>query len=144
MKKFKMLDLGNLSYFFGMVLYQRKYVKKVLKRFIMLDWNLAVSPIEANLKLEKNGHEDKVDATLFKQIVGSLRYVCNNMSVIGFYVCLVRRYMDDPRVSHMKAARRIMRYLKGTLNCGILFSRNSDGNDAMITCYLCNLIVNLS
>lgn len=87
----------------------------------MLDSNSASSPIEPNLKLEKHGDEDKVGVTLFKQIVGSLRYACNNWPNIGFSVGLVSRYMYEPKVSHMKAARRILRYLKGSLSCGIIF-----------------------
>ena len=82
-----MSGLGNLSYFLGVefqntkqgiVLYQRKYVKEILKRFKMDESNLASSLVETNLKLEKHGKEDRVDATLFKQIIGHLRYVCNS------------------------------------------------------------------
>lgn len=89
----------------------------------MLDSNLATSPIEENLKLEKNGDDDKVDAILFKQLVGSLRYVCNSRPDICFSVGLVRRYMDDPRVFLTKSARRILRYLKGTLNWNLFSSK---------------------
>ncbi|XP_050920414.1 uncharacterized mitochondrial protein AtMg00810-like [Lathyrus oleraceus] len=96
----------------GMALHQRKYVKEILKRFLMDDSSPASSPVEPNLNLEKHGEEDKVDATLFKQIIGSMRYVCNTRPDIGFLVGLVSIYMSEPRVSHMKAARRIMRYLK--------------------------------
>jgi len=45
--------------------------------------------IEANMKLEKDGEEDKVDATSFKQIVGSFRYLCNRRLDICFLVGLV-------------------------------------------------------
>lgn len=96
----------------GMVLYQRKYIKEILKRFRMDDLTPASLLVEPNLKLEKHGEEDKVDATLFKQIVESLRYVCNSQPDIGFSVELVIRYMSEPMVSYMKAARRTLRYLK--------------------------------
>jgi len=104
MNEFEMTDLGDLSYFLGMefirtkkgiILHQRKYVREFLKRFRMLESNPAISPIEANPKLEKCGEEEKVDATLFKKIVGSLRYLCNSRPDIGFSVGLVSRYMDD-------------------------------------------------
>src|ERR1044072_2315196 len=116
-----MSDLGNLSYFLGMdfqitkqgmTLHQRKYVKEILKRFRMDNSNLASSPVEPNVKLEKNEEEEKVDVTLFKQIMGSLRYLYNSRPDIGFAVGLVSKYMSEPRVSHMKVARRILRYLK--------------------------------
>ena len=118
-----------------MVLHQRKYVKEILKRFRMDDSNPASSPIEPNLKLENHGEEDKVDVTLFKQIVGSLRYMCNSRPDIGFAVGLVSRYMSEPRVSHMKAARRILRYLKGSIDYGILFRRDSEGKEVTVTCF---------
>jgi len=144
MNEFEITDLGELSYFLGMefirtkkgiILHQRKYVREVLKMFRMLEFNPAASPIEANLKLEKGGEEEKVDATLFKQIVGSLRYLSNSRPDIGFSVGLVSRYMDDPKISHMKAARRILKYLNGTVNHDIFFPASSYDNDAVITCY---------
>ncbi|MCI65780.1 hypothetical protein A2U01_0087038, partial [Trifolium medium] len=48
---------------------------------------------------------------------------------------LVSRYMSEPRVSHMKAARRILRYSKGSINYGILFPRDSKSKEATVTCY---------
>ena len=146
MKEFEMYDLRKLSYFLGMefqmskqgmVLHQRKYVKEILKRFIMDDSNPASSPVEPNVNLEKNGEENKVDTTLFKQIVGSLGYVCNNRPDIGFVVGLVSRYMGEPRVLHMKAARRILRYLKGSINCGILFRRDSEDKEVIANFFRC-------
>jgi len=50
----------------GIILHQRKYVREVLKKFRMLESNLAASLIEANLKLEEGGEEEKVHATLLK------------------------------------------------------------------------------
>ncbi|XP_058734028.1 secreted RxLR effector protein 161-like [Vicia villosa] len=43
--------------------------------------------------------------------------------------------MSEPRASHMKAARRILRYLKGSIDYGILFRRDSEDREATITCY---------
>ena len=48
----------------------------------MDDSNLASLPVEPNVKLEKNVEEEKVDVTLFKQIVGSMRYLCNSRPVM--------------------------------------------------------------
>jgi hypothetical protein len=42
--------------------------------------------------------------------------------------------MDDPRITHMKVARRILIYLNGTVNYGIFFPASSEDNDAVITC----------
>ena len=98
----------------------------------MDDLNPTSSPVEPKMKLEKHGEEVIVDVTLFKQIVVSLRYVCNSRPAIGFSLRLVSRYMDEPKVSHMKAERRILRYLKGSINCGILFPRDFESKEVVI------------
>jgi hypothetical protein len=118
-----------------MVLHQRKYVKGILKRFRMYDSTPTSLSVEANLKLEKHGEEDIVDTTLFKQIVGSMIYVCNSQSNIDFSVKLVSRHMSEPNVSHMNVARRILKYLKESTNYRILFRRDSERKEDMVTCY---------
>ncbi|XP_050875835.1 secreted RxLR effector protein 161-like [Lathyrus oleraceus] len=119
----------------GILLHQRKYVKEILKRLQMDDSAPASSPVEPNLKLEKHRKEDKVGATLFKQNVGSQRYMCNSQPDRGFSVRLMRRYMSEPMVPHVKAARRILRYLKGSINYEILFRRDSENKEAIVTFY---------
>jgi len=142
-KGFEMTHLGNLSHFLGMeliriekgiILHQGKYAKEVLKRFRMFESNSAASLVKENLKLEKGGEEEKVDATLFKHIVGLLRYLCNSRPNIGFSVGLVSRYMDDPLISHMMVTRRILKYLNATINYGFFFPSSLEDNDVVITC----------
>ncbi|XP_047159680.1 secreted RxLR effector protein 161-like [Vigna umbellata] len=80
----------------------------------------------ANLQLTCQQEETKVDTTLFKQIVGTLRYICNSRLNISFGVGLVGKFMHDPRQSHLAAAKYIMRYLKGTTDYGLHFPRKVD------------------
>ncbi|XP_039688058.1 secreted RxLR effector protein 161-like [Medicago truncatula] len=75
------------------------------------------------MKLVLNEDEESVDPTLFKQIVGSLRYLCNSRLDIAYAVGIISRFMSEPRVSHLLAAKRVMRYIKGTLQYGILFPK---------------------
>jgi hypothetical protein len=77
--------------------------------------------MEANLKLSKGEDEQAVEATLFKQVVGSLRFICNTRSDINYAVGSVSRFMSNPKASHMVAAKRILRYLKGTQDFGLAF-----------------------
>ncbi|CAJ2633216.1 unnamed protein product [Trifolium pratense] len=91
--------------------------------------------MEANLKLEKNQNEEAVDPTMFKQIVGCLRYLCNSRPDICFVVGLVSRFMEEPRKSHMNAARRVLRYIAGTLEFGILFPISARNAKPEIVCY---------
>jgi hypothetical protein len=144
MNEFEMTDLGKISYFLGieflntskgLMLHQRKYAGEILKRFNMTDCTYAITLMETNLKLEKNVDEDAVDPTLFKQIVGSLRYLCNSRPDICFAVGLISRFMEDPRQSHMKAAIRVLKYVAGTQDFGIFFPKTAKDAKLEIVCY---------
>ncbi|XP_052730517.1 secreted RxLR effector protein 161-like [Vigna angularis] len=86
----------------------------------------------ANLKLFSQEKESKVDATLFKQIVRFLRYMCNSRPDISFGVGLVSRFMHDPRQSHLAAAKHILRYLKGTTNYSLLFPKKLNSTSGVL------------
>ena len=77
-------------------MHQSKNATEILKIFNMVECNLAATPNEAGLVLEREGKEDKVDETEFKQIVGSLRYLCHSRPDLEFVVGLVSRYTKDP------------------------------------------------
>ena len=79
----------------------------------MQNCNEAATPAEANFKLLfETGDEEVVDATLYKQILGSLRYLCNSRLDIGFAVRMASRIMSDPRISHFAAMKRISLHSK--------------------------------
>ena len=58
---------------------------------------------------------------MFRQIVGSLRYLCNSRPYICYSVSEISKFMHDPRKPHLIAAKRILRYVKGTMEYGLLF-----------------------
>ncbi|KAG4924311.1 hypothetical protein JHK87_049851 [Glycine soja] len=89
-------------------MHRKKYILDVLKRFNMWGCNPIETPAEVNLKFAKGENEASVDGTLFRQIVGSLRFICHSRREITFNVGLVSRFMSDPRQSHLLAAKRIM------------------------------------
>jgi negative regulator of replication initiation len=104
MNEFEMSDLGNLTYFLGMefteveeglVMHQMKYASDILKRFNMMNCNPSSSPAETNVKLVMNEEEEIVDPTLFKKIVGSLRYLCNSRPNIAYAVGIISRFMSE-------------------------------------------------
>ncbi|WKA06777.1 hypothetical protein VitviT2T_024661 [Vitis vinifera] len=82
--EFDMTDLGKMKYFLGMevlqnsegiYISQRKYTKEVLERFGMEKSNSVKNPIVPGDRLTKNEGGVKVDATKYKQLVGSLMYL---------------------------------------------------------------------
>ncbi|XP_045791368.1 secreted RxLR effector protein 161-like [Trifolium pratense] len=112
----------------GLILHQRKYANEILKRFKMDKCNPALTPSEPRLQLTKETDERDVDAIEYRRLIGSLRYLCNTRPDIPYNVGIVSRYMERPKISHLSATKRILRYIKGTLDSGIVF-QTSDGSN---------------
>ncbi|XP_019416648.1 PREDICTED: uncharacterized protein LOC109327923 [Lupinus angustifolius] len=126
-----MSNLRRLSYFLGiefkqvdggMFMHQKKYTQHMLKKFNTVNCNSVETPSEPNLRLDKDDHELVVDDTLFRQVVGCLRFICHTRLEISFNVGLMSRFMSSPKKTHLVAKKRILRYLSGTLYFGVLFS----------------------
>ena len=140
--KFEMTDLGLLSLYLGMevrqssvniFLSQRAYTNHILKVFKMNDCNAIKTPMEVHLKLQREAEGKLVNSTNFRSLIGSLRYLMNTRPDIVYSVSYLSRFMDKPSSEHLEAAKTILRYLKGTLNFGILYKRGD--RDMKITGY---------
>jgi hypothetical protein len=136
-EKFAMTDLGKMKYFLGIevtqceqgiFIQQHKYGLEVLKRFGMEDCNKVCSPIVPGCKLVKNEVGKAANLTEYKQMIGCLMYMLATRPDMAFSVCLAARYMERPTEMHVAAVKRILRYLKGTLNLGILYKCKTDNN----------------
>ena len=130
MNEFEMTDLGKMSYILGMefmysekgiILHQMKYELELLKRFELENCKVAITPADTNQKLDSDSAGEDVDATTFKQMVGSMRYLCNTIPDICYAIGMISRFMSKPKWSHYQAAVRIQRYVKGTLKYEVLF-----------------------
>ena len=142
MKEFEMTNLGRLKYFLGMefveteqglILNQKKYASEILARFDMEECNIVVTPADGKFTDTVEGEgEESVDDTLYKQVIGSLRYLCNSRPDICFAVGVLSKFMQKPQKKHLLAAKRVMRYIKGTLNFGILFPKPSQVQNMLI------------
>ena len=66
----------------------------------------------------------RFNVTTYKSIIGSLIFLTNTKLDIGFATSLVSRYMGDPFESHMKATKRILRYVQGTIDFGIHYIKH--------------------
>lgn len=100
-----------------------KYVRDVLTKFQMLQCNPVGTPVGLGLKLTTDPEGRKVDSTLFKQIVGSLMYLTTTRPDIMYGISLISRYMENPTELHLLAAKRILRFLKGTIDHGIFYKK---------------------
>lgn len=129
-KEFEMTDLGLMAYFLGLEIKQSRkgvsvsqtgYAKKNLEKFGMVDCSSIDTLIEFGTKLTREDEGRYVNPTYFKSLVGSLRYLTCTRPDILFGVGLVSRFMEEPRSSHLLAAKRILRYIKGTATFGLMY-----------------------
>ena len=127
-----MSDLGPLSYYLGIEveqtgqgisITQRTYVDKILKKASMTGCNPCSTPMEPRLKLSKNCTNPPVDATLYRSIVGSLRYLVHTRPDITFAVGYVSRFMEAPTTQHWSAVKHLLRYITGICGYGCIFKR---------------------
>ncbi|GJU85063.1 ribonuclease H-like domain-containing protein [Tanacetum coccineum] len=130
-QEFFMTDLGSLNYFLcisvtrdssGMFLSQQKYDVEILERAHMVNCNPSRTPIETESKLGDDG-DHVSNPTLYRSLTGSLQYLTFTRPDISYAVQQVCLYMHDHREPHFSALKRILRYVRGTLDHGLqLFS----------------------
>ncbi|XP_048234366.1 secreted RxLR effector protein 161-like [Ricinus communis] len=84
------------------------------------------TPLVTNQKLSKNNGNNQADACTFRSIVGGLLYLTATRPDIMFLVSLLSRFMHSPSQTHLCAAKRVLRYLKGTLDEGIWYNRHKN------------------
>jgi len=128
MQFFEMTDLGLISFFLGMeikqskeekFICQKKYVKEILKKFHMENCKPTTSPMNQKDKFSKEDGTARVDEEKFRSLIGYLLYLTATGPDILYARSLLSRFMHSPSEMHMRAAKIIMRYIKGTYNFGV-------------------------
>ena len=132
---FRVKDMGELHYFLGVNVKQNSdsteiwigqpsYTQTVLKKFGLENCKPAATPVAQGTKLLKASEDSELfDATLYKSAVGMLLYLSGwTRPDITFAVSNVARYCSKPTKEHWVAVKRILRYLKGTSNFGLMYS----------------------
>jgi hypothetical protein len=141
-KMFKMSDLGLLHYYIGIEVRQQKdgvllsqssYARKFLEKTGMSDYNPYKIPMEPKIKLSKESTSPLVDATLYRSLVGSLRYLVNTILDLAFSVGYVSRFMQEPRADHLTAVKHILRYVVGIVVA--LFYQRGKGEELALDEY---------
>ncbi|GKE16670.1 hypothetical protein Tco_1424247 [Tanacetum coccineum] len=76
-------------------------------------------------KLDEDLQGTPVDATLYRGMIGSLMYLTSSRPDLIYAVCLCARYQTKPTEKHLNAVKRIFRYLKGTINMGLWYLKDT-------------------
>ncbi|XP_066365437.1 uncharacterized mitochondrial protein AtMg00810-like [Miscanthus floridulus] len=130
-----MSDLGALSYYLGievrhgnktLTLGQRAYASKLLEWSDMAECKPCVTPMEERLKPTKVSTAARVNTTLYRSILGSLRYLVHTRSDIAFDVGYVSHFMEGPREDHWAAVKWLLRYVNGAVDQRIVFSKTGE------------------
>ncbi|KAF2287248.1 hypothetical protein GH714_039440 [Hevea brasiliensis] len=85
-----------------------KYASEVLQRFGMENYNPVSNPIVPGQKLSRDEGGESVDATQFKQMVGSLMYLTASRPDLMFVVSFISRFMANPTKLHFAAIKRVL------------------------------------
>ena len=139
--KYKMSDLGVARRFLGLEIHQtsagislcqEEYILKVLRRFRMESCHAALSPMDPNVRLNNTKCEDRqvTNHKGYLSIVGSLMYAAlGTRPDLSYCVTALSRYNAAPLQMHLTAAKRALRYLKGTSNYMLHNSRGPASSD---------------
>jgi hypothetical protein len=87
--------------------------------------------MEPKLKLSKNNANALVDATFYRCVVGSLRYLVNTKPNIAYVVGYVSRFTQEPHQDHLAPVKHILRFIAETWSYGLFYPRNRENNPTL-------------
>ena len=136
-KEYKMQDLGEARRFLGLdirrhcdgsySINQTRYVDSILRRFGMEKAKTAPTPLHKDTMLDQFQHDQSVDQGEYLRMVGSLMYAAlGTRPDIAYAVAALSAYNHNPWMVHLTAAKRVLRYLKGSKGLGLRFSATTE------------------
>lgn len=117
----------------GIFITQSKYVKEVLKTFGMEERKLVGTLMVTGCKLTKEDDSTLVNEKEYQLVIGKLHYVVHGRPDIAHAMGIVAHFQKSLRESHLVAVKRILRYLKGTIDYGLWYPYNGDFNLKVFT-----------
>ena len=128
-----MKDLGQLHHFLGdtieprlsgLLLHQRQYALDILERAGMTDCKPYSTPVDTQAKLSAALGDPMANPTAYRSLVGALQYLTFTRPDLTYVVQQICLHMHDPRESHLAALKRLLRYVRGTVNFGLVLHRS--------------------
>jgi hypothetical protein len=136
-QEFAMKDLGPLHHFLditverrpdGLFLHQRTYTLDILKRAVMADCKPCMTLVDLHAKLAGDLEPPVEDASQFWSIAAALQYLTFTRPDIAYAVQQICLHMHNPRKPHQTAMKRILCYLYGMPDYGLLLRRSSSSD----------------
>nr|GEZ56902.1 integrase, catalytic region, zinc finger, CCHC-type, peptidase aspartic, catalytic [Tanacetum cinerariifolium] len=132
--RFEMSMIGEMTFFlglqvnqspYGIFINQSKYVLEILKKYGMESCDPVGTLMEIKDKLDLDQNETPVNATKYHSMIGALMYLISIRQNIVHATCLCARYQAKLTEKHLKEVKRIFRYLWGTVNTGLWYTKDS-------------------
>ena len=146
---FQISDLGEAEYVLGISIHrdrqrkliqlsQQRYLNTVLSRFQMQDCKGIGTPMDANQRLFRGSRLDeekeRVDRLPYQKLVGSLIYaMVNTRPDLAYVTGALSQHLQEPRVSHWKAAQRVLRYIQPTQDLQLTFQAGAGAEEGQLT-----------
>ncbi|KAK6163824.1 hypothetical protein DH2020_000688 [Rehmannia glutinosa] len=130
--KFEMSMVGELTFFLGLqvkqlkdgtFISQTKYTRNLMKKIGMEEKSSVKIPMNTSVKMDMDADCKPMDQTRYRALIGSLLYLTASRPDITFAVGVCARFQSAPKESHMTAAKRILRYLKGCQEVGLWYPK---------------------
>jgi hypothetical protein len=129
--EFEMSLVGELTHFLGLqvkqmedtiFISQSRYAKNIVKKFGMENASHKRTTAATHLKLTKDEQGVNVDQGMYRSMIGSLLYLTASRPDITFAFGVCAKYQAEPKMSHLTQVKRILKYVNGTSDYGILYS----------------------
>ncbi|CAH9123451.1 unnamed protein product, partial [Cuscuta epithymum] len=132
--RFSLKDLGALSFFLGIeviphrdgiLLSQQRYILDLLSRTKMSACNGVSTPLASTAKLSLTSGQPLDDPEEYRSVVGSLQYLALTRPDVSYAVNKLSQFLHRPTTEHWEATKRVLRYLRHTVDHGLLLRRSS-------------------
>ncbi|XP_074328230.1 secreted RxLR effector protein 161-like [Apium graveolens] len=132
-----MNNLGKLSYYLGIEVKQEKdfielrrtgYARKVLEKAGMGECNPTKYPMAPKEHITKDEGGTLIDPMEYKSMIGGLRYLVHTHPNISYVVGIISRFIEKTTIKQKHVVIRIFKYVKGTLEYGLVYSRHCANN----------------
>ncbi|GJT61351.1 retrovirus-related pol polyprotein from transposon TNT 1-94 [Tanacetum coccineum] len=113
----------------GIFLSQSKYALESLNKYGMESSDPVDTIMVEKSKLDEDTQGKAVDPTHYRGMVGTLMYLTASRPDLTFAVCMCAWYQAKPTEKHLRAVKRIFKYLRGTVNRGLWYPKDSSLSD---------------
>ena len=117
----------------GLLLHPRQYALDILEQAGMTDCKPCSIPVDTQAKLSAALGDLVADPTAYRSLARALQYLTFTRPDLTYAVQQVCLHMHDPRESHLAALKRLLRYVRGTVDFDLVLHRSPTAELAVYT-----------